>query len=76
VTTSQREGLGLLRPSLNSRLNFADHNGFVFDKGAVIEAIGMPGFKINGLPALLTRRLTSGKLTLRLRDESGRPVWN
>jgi len=30
--------------------------GFVFDKGAVTEAIGMPGFKVNGLPALLTRR--------------------
>lgn len=48
---------------------------FAFTPGAAIEAIGMPGFKVNGGPALLTRQVKSGKQTLTLRDATGKPVW-
>jgi hypothetical protein len=47
---------------------------FTFTPGAPIEAIGMPGFKVNGGPALLTRQVTSGKQTLTLRDANGKPL--
>ncbi|MCA1585823.1 MAG: hypothetical protein LC791_13990 [Acidobacteria bacterium] len=35
--------------------------GLVFDKGAVIEAIGMPGFKVSGLPALRNASIDVGQ---------------
>ena len=49
---------------------------FAFTPGAPIEAIGMPGFKVNGGPAMLTRQVKSGKQTLTLRDASGKPTWS
>jgi hypothetical protein len=48
---------------------------FSFPPGAAVEAIGMPGFKVNGGPALLTRQVKSAKQTVTLRDSTGKAVW-
>ena len=47
-----------------------------FPKGAVVEAIAMPGFKVNGEPAMLARQITSGTQKVTLRDATGKPVWS
>jgi hypothetical protein len=55
--------------------NEIDKLKVAFTKGAAIEAVAMPGFKVNGEPALLARQITSGKQKVTLRDASGKPVW-
>jgi hypothetical protein len=46
-----------------------------FTAGAAIQAIGVPGFKVNGGPAMLIRQITSAGRTLTLRDAAGKPTW-
>ena len=49
--------------------------GVPFKPGAPFEAIGMPGFKVNGGTAMLIREFKSGGFTLTLRDASGKATW-
>jgi hypothetical protein len=46
-----------------------------FTAGAAIQAIGVPGFKVNGGPAMLIRQIASAGRTLTLRDAAGKPTW-
>lgn len=48
---------------------------FVFSKGAAVEVKGIPGHHVNGEPAIQTRTVQSGKRTLTVRDETGKPTW-
>jgi hypothetical protein len=48
---------------------------FVFTKGAPVEVKGIPGHHVNGEPAIMTRVVKSGKNTLTIRDETGKPTW-
>ncbi len=48
---------------------------FSVKEGAAVEVTGIPGFQVNGEPAMMTRQVKSGSQTLTVRDATGKQVW-
>lgn len=55
--------------------DFVEKQTVTIKDGVAVEVTGVPGFQLNGEPAMLTRQVKSGTATLTLRDAAGQPAW-
>lgn len=71
VLTVNNENLGvLLGPE-----TWVQKQGMAFAAGARVEVVGLTGYRYNGGSAIMPRTVKTGSKTLKLRDETGKPLW-
>lgn len=49
--------------------------GVTFAAGASVQVVGLTGYRFNGSAAIMPRTVKAGAKTLKVRDESGKPLW-
>jgi hypothetical protein len=71
VLTVNDEPLGIiLGPE-----TWVQKQGVTFAPGASVQVVGLTGYRFNGGSAMMPRTVKVGTKTLKLRDETGKPMW-
>jgi hypothetical protein len=71
VLTVNNENLGiLLGPE-----TWVNKQSVTFKAGESVQVVGLTGYRYNGGSAMMPRTVKAGAKTLKLRDDTGKPLW-